>query len=146
MLPETKNAFNDMKFLTEQDLHAGTHREILDGVTRGDAERIDTAEREAIDYIAGYISARYDVEALFSATGAERSDALVAAVRDVTLYHLYSAHNPQKMTQITVDRYENTRQWLKEIQAQTVNPIGWPLCPNAAYILYSSNPKKGNHF
>lgn len=135
-----------MKFLTDQDLNAGTHPEILSGVTRGDSTRIDTAEREAIDYVAGYISARYDVEALFSATGAARSAALVAAVRDVTLYNLYSAHNPQKLTQITVDRYENTREWLKEIQAQTVNPVDWPLCPNADYILYSSNPKQGNHF
>lgn len=135
-----------MIFLTQQDLEAGAHGEIIQAVTRGDTGIIDLEERGAIDFVAGYLSARYDTQALFSATDTERSPVLIQTVRDILLYNLYSRANPQKMSQTTADRYDAALLWLKDVQAQTVNPVGFPLRREAAYILASSNPKNENHY
>ena len=119
------------KFITQEDYDASIHREILDALTRS-------------------LNARYDVDEIFSAEGEARNQLILMLAIDITVYHLFSIHNPQKISQIRKDRYERAVEWLKQVAAYKITVDGAPLLPdetlqqNNPYLM-KSNPKRINH-
>ena len=61
-----------MTFITREDYDASIHREVLDALARGDDAVVMVCEERAIAEMRGYLSARYDADAIFAARGAER--------------------------------------------------------------------------
>ena len=61
-------------FIEESDYEVQVRQEIMSILDPSAANSaIEMAERMAIDQIKSYLSGRYDVEAIFSATGEERN-------------------------------------------------------------------------
>lgn len=138
------------KFITTQDYDASIHSEILSRLTRDDASIVEICEDRAIAEMRGYLSARYDVDAIFSAEGSARNQLVLMMAIDITVYHLFCIHNPQKLSQMRKDRYERAVEWLKQVAAFKVAVDGAPKLPddvqkeNAPWLM-KSNPKRINH-
>ena len=124
------------KFITPQDYDASIHREILDALTRNDDAIIEICEDRAISEMRGYLSARYDADTIFKAEGTARNELVLMMAVDIAVYHLFSIHNPQKMSQIRKDRYDRAIEWLKLPEEEQKKNSPW---------LMSSNPKRTNH-
>lgn len=138
------------QFITMQDYDASIHSEILARLIRDDESIVEICEDRAISEMRGYLSARYDVEALFSAEGAERNQLVLMMAIDITVYHLFCIHNPQKLSAMRKDRYERAVEWLKQVAAFKVTVDGAPLLQkeelnaNSPWLM-TSNPKRTNH-
>lgn len=107
-------------FITMDDYDASIHNEILASITREDNAIVEICEDRAIMEMKSYLSAKYDISALFPpapATGSEdtRNSLVLMMAIDITIYHLFSIHNPQKMSQIRKDRYDRAVEWLKQV-------------------------------
>lgn len=138
------------QFIDKSDYDATVHQDIIDSLTRGDDSILDICEDRAIEEMKSYLSARYDVEAIFSARGEERHPLVLMMALDIATYHIYSVGNPQKMNNgIRQARYERAVEWLKGVQKGTVSINGAPLLEEEAreqaYLL-RSNPKRVVHF
>lgn len=138
------------KFINPEDYDASIHREILGSLTRDDESIVEICEDRAIAEMRGYLSARYDVDAIFSAEGDARNQLVLMIAIDIAVYHIFSIHNPQKMSQIRKDRYERAVEWLKQVAAFKITIDGAPKLPeeeqkqNSPWLM-SSNPKRTNH-
>ena len=138
------------KFINPEDYDASIHREILGSLTRDDESIVELCEDRAIAEMRGYLSARYDVDAIFSAEGDARNQLVLMMAIDIAVYHIFSIHNPQKMSQIRKDRYERAVEWLKQVAAFKITIDGAPKLPeeeqkqNSPWLM-SSNPKRTNH-
>ena len=138
------------KFSNPEDYDASIHREILGSLTRDDESIVEICEDRAIAEMRGYLSARYDVDAIFSAEGDARNQLVLMMAIDIAVYHIFSIHNPQKMSQIRKDRYERAVEWLKQVAAFKITIDGAPKLPeeeqkqNSPWLM-SSNPKRTNH-
>ena len=137
-------------FINLSDYDASIHRDILTALTRDDETLVEICEDRAISEMRGYMSARYDVDALFSAEGTARNQLVLMMAIDIAVYHLFSIHNPQKISQIRKDRYERAVEWLKQIAAFKISVDGAPSLPeetvkNNSPMRMSSNPKRTNH-
>lgn len=138
------------KFINPEDYDASIHREILGSLTRDDESIVEICEDRAIAEMRGYLSARYDVDAIFSAEGDARNQLVLMMAIDIAVYHIFSIHNPQKMSQIRKDRYERAVEWLKQVAAFKITIDGAPKLPeeeqkqNSLWLM-SSNPKRTNH-
>ena len=137
-------------FIYPEDYDASIHREILGSLTRDDAAVIKICEDRAISEMRGYLSARYDVDAIFSAQGDDRNQLVLMMAIDIAVYHLFSIHNPQKMSQIRKDRYDRAMEWLKQVATFKITISDAPKLPEEEQIqnspwLMSSNPKRTNH-
>lgn len=102
-------------FITETDYDSTLHAEILDSLVRGDATVVEQCENDAIAEMKGYLSGRYDVEAIFSKTGSERNTLVLMYAKDIAVYHMFCIHNPYKMSKIRQERYERAMEWLKQV-------------------------------
>ena len=138
------------KFITPQDYDASIHREILDALTRNDNAIIEICEDRAIAETRGYLSARYDTDTISKAEGTARNELILMMAVDIAVYHLFSIHNPQKMSQIRKDRYDRAMEWLKQVATFKITIDSAPKLPeeeqkkNSPWLM-SSNPKRTNH-
>lgn len=141
-------------FITIDDYKSTMHLDILNPMVRNDEQAIEDAEVMAIEEVKGYLSGRYNVDEIFSATGNDRNAFIVMVVKDLAIYHLSCLHNPQKFSQIRQTRYEQAIDKLERIQSGKYSPVGLHLkafetptqdTPEGGYLL-SSNPKRDNHF
>ena len=137
------------QFVDIQDYDASVHREILDALVRDDETLVEICEDRAIAEMRGYLSKRYDCNAIFSASGEERNQLILMMVIDIAVYHIFCIHNPQKLSQVRKDRYERAVEWMKAVANEEVSIDGAPLLPEEdrarkSALMFKSNPKRIN--
>lgn len=139
------------QFVQLSDYDASIHREILDALTRSDESVVEICEDRAIAEMRCYLSRRYDCDRIFSAAGDARLQLVLMMVIDIAVYHIFSIHNPQKLSQLRKDRYDRAVEWMKAVAAEDISIEGAPLLPeeqraaHAAFRIHS-NPKRTNHW
>lgn len=139
------------EFIQTCDYNASIHREILDTITREDEAVVEICEDRAIAEMRSYLSGRYDCNAIFSARGDDRNTLILMMAVDIAVYHIFSIHNPQKISQVRVDRYNRAVEWLKAVAAGKISIADAPLLPedelkkNAPTLIHG-NPKRDQHF
>lgn len=137
------------QFIEMSDYPASIHMEILDALVRQDDTLIEVCEDQAIAEMRGYLSGRYDCDKIFSATGDQRNQLVLMYAKDITLYHVFCIHNPQKISKIRIDRYERAIEWLKGVSKYQISVEGLPLLENSetdSPFRMKSNPKRVNHY
>lgn len=110
-----------MSFITIED-YIMIGDAALQIVQQADAGNRENAEKEAIEEVSGYLRSRYDVGAVFSATGDNRNQVIVMRCCDVALYHLTSSRNQRQGMEIRKERYERAVKWLEDVQKGNVMP------------------------
>lgn len=139
------------QFVQLSDYDASIHREILDALTRSDESVVEICEDRAIAEMRCYLSKRYDCDRIFAAVGDARLQLVLMMVIDIAVYHIFSIHNPQKLSQLRKDRYDRAVEWMKAVAAEDISIEGAPLLPeeqraaHAAFRIHS-NPKRTNHW
>lgn len=138
-------------FINIDDYDASIHRDILDALTREDSSLVEICEDRAISEMRCYLSGRYDCDALFSAEGKARHQLVLMMALDIAIYHIFSIHNPVKLSQLRKDRYERAVEWMKAVARGDISIVGAPLAPEEVQAAHQSfrivsNPKRQNHF
>jgi phage gp36-like protein len=110
-----------MIFLTDTDLGPQIRTEVLT-VVRGSTTNQDTIELAAIAEMQSYLRGKYDVAAIFAATGSDRNAQLVMYCVDILLYHLHSNITPRNVPEIRKQRYDAAIHWLKMVASDKLNP------------------------
>ena len=94
----------------------------LQAVSQASAEVRTRAEQEAVSEISAYLRPAYDCDAIFSASGDDRSPLIVMYACDIALYHMAAAL-PQKLgSEIRAIRYDRAVKWLEGVQAGKILP------------------------
>ena len=132
------------QFVDIKDYDASVHRDILDALVRDDETLVEICEDRAIAEMRGYLSKRYDCNAIFSAKAEKRNQVI-----DIAVYHIFCIHNPQKLSQVRKDRYDRAVEWMKAVSAEEVSIDSAPLLPEEdrakkAALMFKSNPKRVN--
>ena len=124
-------------FITPEDYSASIHREILSSLLREtsaggqpnpdyDPQVIEICEDRTISEMSSYLDKIYDCDAIFSAVGKERHNLILMFALDITIYHIFSIHNPYKIADIRKDRYERAIEWLKGVSRGEITIHGAP--------------------
>lgn len=139
------------EFLQKTDYNASIHAEILDSIIRSDESLIEICEDRAILEMTSELQSRYDTNALFAARGDERNQLVMMMAMDIAIYHMFSIHNPQKISAIRMERYKRATEWLRAVRAGKTAIPGAPLinldtagAVGGNYYM-KSNPKRNNY-
>lgn len=137
-------------YITLDDYSASIRLELVEKAARGDENILEIVENQAISEMKSYLSGRYDVEAIFSATGEKRHELILMFAKDITVYHLCSIREGL-MTQTRIDRYNRALEWLKGVQKGELVVDGLPRLPEEdsaarSEYLMKSNTKRVNSF
>lgn len=134
-------------FIDKDDYGAAIKGNILDAITEATDALLDTAEEQAISFVASYLNAKFDVAAIFAQTGSDRDPTILRICIDIALYYLHRRTTPRKIPDHRVDAYNEAKEWLEGVRAEEIVPIGLPLPEDGSrqYIGYGSNDKRDNH-
>lgn len=134
-------------FLEKTDFITIINTAALDIQTGGDDSIITEMALEAIAEMKAFLATRYDVAVVFGTAGTERHKTVLMYAKDIALYHIFSRRHTNAMPEIRFKRYENALKWLKDVQAQIINPTDLPVTvdPAKALIKTGGNPKRENH-
>lgn len=137
-----------MAFIDKTDLLNYVRQNKLDDITDFDDTKLDAACEDMEEYVKGYLSARYDVAAIFAATGIARNPVIKMYMCDLVLYHLHKLINWRKIPEFRKERYQEAKEWLQDVQAGLINPPTLPLPTDGSldYIIFGGNPKLGNNY
>ena len=75
------------------------------------------------------LSGRYDVDAIFTATGAARNELILEYCIYIFLYRLHARINPRKVSSTVKENYREAMDWLKRVMNSEENP-NLPVLPN----------------
>lgn len=115
-----------MIFLTDNDFDVQIRAWVIGKLKAGNTSVANTAELMAIEEIQGYLSAKYDVAAVFAATGTARNPLIVMRTIDVMLYHMHSAIAPDNVPELRDKRYREGIDWLEKIAMEKIQ-VNLPL-------------------
>lgn len=121
-----------MAFLVyPEDYKIASRDEVVKAIVRQDLTAIELAANAAVEEMWGYLSGRFDVDAIFAAVGAARNTLLVMFGADIALYHLYSGLSKQQMPEEKKARYDRAIEWLQGVRSGDIEPKGLPVKNNA---------------
>lgn len=127
-------------FIEIADYEASIHQEILSSLLRErlpngqanpkyDPTIVEVCEERAIQEMWGYLSGSYDCERIFSARGSERHQLILMYALDISIYHIFTIHNPYKIADIRKERYDRAVEWLKEVARRKISISNAPRLP-----------------
>ena len=137
-------------FITVDDYSASIRLEFVEKAARGDENILEIVENQAVAEMKSYLSGRYDVDAIFSASGDDRHDLVLMFAKDISIYHLCSIREGL-MTQTRIDRYDRAVKWLTDVRDGKLVVEGLPRLEEAEQVarseyLMKSDPKRVNKF
>jgi phage gp36-like protein len=137
--------------LTEHDFKTRIYPELIDAISREEDHVLDSAMAAAEQEAKGYLH-RYDIDALFGATGSDRDAALLMKLKDIAAWHFIVLANADVQLELTKTRYDEAVEWLGKIQSGKIYYQNWPVpvsgtSPNEndSWIV-ASRPKRTTNF
>lgn len=79
---------------------------------------ISAAVEEARSYLAG----RYDVDAIFSAIGADRNPLVLEITKNIAVWYIIRPSNVDLLYKHTKERYDSAIDWLNKVADGKLNP------------------------
>lgn len=137
-----------MAFLTIDELNTHIYGENSDVISREDDTIPQAAVDGAIAEAKSYLR-KFDVTAVFNATGSSRNALLLIFVKDIAVWHYIQLANPGIDIELREKRYNAAIAWLKGVQKGDISP-DLPESDDettaSGPIQFGSNPKRNQHF
>lgn len=135
-------------WITAPDYASCIPADLLTRLTQGVGALLDDCENVAMELMRGYLSARYDVAAIFATAGTARNPIVLKYAIDITIYYLYQGQlEGDQVPEMRKDAYDAALQWLRRVQQQEINPPDLPLITDGTkdYVQFGSNGKRSQH-
>jgi phage gp36-like protein len=137
-------------FLTIDDLKTVIYEESLKEISREDDTIPEFGIDAAISEMKSYLAPVYDTDTIFAQTGTARHNMLLMFAKDIAAYHIICLSNPGVDFDTKEARYNRAIDYLKAVQSGKVSPdlpkISTESTPEAATIIFGSNPARNNYY
>lgn len=109
-------------FVTEEELRSVAYSYQLELIVENDVTILHMAINAAVEEARGYLSARYNADAAFAATGDDRNPLLLEIVKDIALWYIIRLSNVDILYQPVKERYDRAVQWLDRVASGRITP------------------------
>lgn len=137
-----------MAFIESADLSSAILIDELNQITRNDDTVIDQAILAAEAEMRAYLYDSFDVDMIFTKTGADRNALLVRYCVDITVWFIVSTTQAGQNLSDREARYDRACRWLKMVmKSETYADLPRRVETEQDHIFTgSSNPKRNNYF
>lgn len=136
-----------MAYLSIEEIKTHLYTEQVEVITGGDNTLLQASIDGAVSEAKGYLAA-FDIKNEFEKIGDERNALLVIFLKDIAVWHFVNICNVNTDLGLRMERYKRAVDWLKAVQRGEVAPDLEKMEPEkqTGVVLFSSNPKRNNHF
>jgi hypothetical protein len=115
-----------MEFLTTEDLQTHSYGRFITDSTSDFAAALDNSELQVIALIRSKLNARYDVDAIFAATGTARHNLIIRVAAFLTLHDVFRRNAARKYDEDKDVNYKWAMKWLQDVRDRNESPDGLP--------------------
>jgi phage gp36-like protein len=121
-------------FIETDELETGLYGHVIDEITDDNRDIARQAIMAAIEEVKSYLNGRYDLVAIFEATGTERNPMVVEWVTVIAVWNLIKISSVETLTDAWESRYQRVTDMLTQIAKGAISP-GLPLLTDASGAL-----------
>lgn len=126
-----------MAYIEITDFDKSIYPEIKNAIAKYSEQYINHQINFALSLIESRLSTRYDIQAEFQKTGADRNALLITYGLDIAIYNLYSSQ--EAIPDHRVKRYDDAIEFLQDVVGKKANIAGLP-----ALVIDETNTPKGD--
>lgn len=109
-------------FITKDEIKTHLYDYQVDQITEEDDTIVASAIDTAVAEVKSYLANRYDVAAIFSATGSDRSALIVEHVKVCAVWHLLILCNVDAIYERYEKAYNHSIEYLKQVADGLLSP------------------------
>lgn len=113
--------------ITVAELNTVAPDEVIHAITDSNDAIAEKIIEETAQTVKSYLHHRYDIEAIFSATGDDRHPDLLRIIKEIAIYRIYTRRTRDAINEAAMHRYEYAMRELKDIAKGVIHPHGLPL-------------------
>ena len=134
-----------MSFITVEEMKTVIYEHVMDDISAEDDATVQQCIEAATEEMEAYLSSRYDVAAIFSATGDDRNKLILENTKVIAVWNLISLSNSELIYEQWKERYDRVISFMEKVADGTLTPVlpiatatdGTPLIK----ARFGSNPK-----
>ena len=128
-------------FLEVEEMNSVAYEYQLSEITENDSEIVELAINSAIEEVKSYLNPtdqkkwrdgrpRYDVAAIFSATGSDRNPMILTLCKGIALYQVCALANVDIIQERVTNRYDRAIDYLEKVAGIGKYKDSAPIAPN----------------
>ncbi|AUS06470.1 phage protein Gp36 family protein [Pseudotamlana carrageenivorans] len=110
-----------MAFLIKDELKTVATIELINLITQSDETIVTEIIEESIEIFKSYLFKYFDTEAIFTASGTDRSKVVLKYLKDVVIHELYIRRSKQ-MNDVAKMRFDEAMLWLEKVSKGNISP------------------------
>ncbi|SCY94558.1 phage protein Gp36 family protein [Flavobacterium caeni] len=108
-------------FLTQQELSTVSTDQIINAIVNRDTQIVEDIIGESIDVMSTYLHQYFDTNAIFQATGDQRSKTILKHLKAIVKHELYSRRS-STMNEVVKDAHAEAMTWLEKVSKGEIKP------------------------
>lgn len=111
-----------MSYITVQEMNTVIYEHVMDDISEQDDATVLQCIDAAVSEIKSYLASRYDVQAIFSASGTQRDPLILENTKVIAVWNLIRLSNSELIYQQWRERYDRVIDYLKQVNAGQITP------------------------
>lgn len=139
-----------MAFITKPELKSASVTVVVNKAINDDDTIVDIIIDETEDVMRSYLSGRFDVNAIFSATNTDRNGVVVKHFKKIVVHEIYKRKTGE-INETTQADYDEAMTWLEGVSAGKIDAGNLPAAeatPEAGdgFIKFGGNTRYNSNF
>lgn len=132
-------------FITVEEMRTAIYEHVMDDISANDDATVQQCIEAAVSEMKSYLASRYDVAAIFAATGTSRDPLILEDTKVIAVWNLIRLSNSEIIYEQWRERYDRVIDFLKQVAAGSITPT-LPIATDAQgnpiiKSRFGSNPK-----
>lgn len=132
-------------FITVQEMRTAIYEHVMDDISANDDATVQQCIEAAVSEMKSYLASRYDVAAIFAATGSDRDPLILENTKVVAVWNLIRLSNSELIYEQWRERYDRVIDFMNKVSEGGITPT-LPIATDAQgnpiiKSRFGSNPK-----
>ena len=137
-------------FLTVEEMQTVIYEHVMDDISTGDDATVQQCIEAAVSEMKSYLASRYDVAAIFAATGTDRDPLILEDTKVIAVWNLIRLSNNELIYDQWRERYDRVIEFMSKVSEGSITPAlpiatdeqGNPIIKSR----FGSNPKFNHNY
>lgn len=111
-----------MSYITAEEMKTVIYEHVMDDISMQDDATVLQCIEAAVSEMKSYLSSRYDVASIFTATGTDRDPLILENTKVIAVWNLIRLSNSELIYQQWRERYDRVIDFMKQVASGSITP------------------------
>lgn len=111
-----------MSYITAEEMKTVIYEHVMDDISMQDDATVLQCIEAAVSEMKSYLSSRYDVASIFTATGTDRDPLILENTKVIAVWNLIRLSNSELIYQQWRERYDRVIDFMKQVASGSIAP------------------------